>query len=85
MRREEAAAEQELPDMLDPPRILPDEQRFEMFNRPHHRQFPPGDARLADARNPLVGIDHHKQKVTPATPHRVAFDIGDFHENCSSC
>ena len=70
--------------MLNPPRILADEQGLEMFNRAHHRQFAAGDAGFADAGNAFVGIDDDKQKVTGATPHGVAFNIGDLHNVGSS-
>ena len=37
VRREETAPEEKLPDMLNPPRILADEQGLEMFNRAYYR------------------------------------------------
>ena len=79
LRREEAAAEEHLPDVLDPRRVLADQQRLEVLDRADHRQFAPGDARLADAVDALVGIDDDKQKIADAAPDGVAFDVGNLH------
>ncbi len=65
--------------MLNAHRVLADQQRFEVLNRPHDRQFAPGNASLTHTVNAFIGVYDDKQKVAKATPHRVAFNIGNLH------
>ena len=83
MRREKAAAEEKLPDMLNPPGIHADQQLFEVFDRPHNRQLTPRNARLTNARDPFIGIDNDKEKIALAAPNGVGLNIGNFHWFCS--
>ena len=57
---EEPAPKHQLPQVLGPHRVLALQHLVEMPNGPFHRQFAAGDASLANARDALVRVDHHK-------------------------
>ncbi len=79
--REKAPAVEGLPHMLNAPRVLTDEQRFEVFDGAHHSQFTARNAGFPDAINTLVGIDHYKQEVSLPTPYGIGFNICNLHVN----
>ena len=80
LRREEAAPEEHLPDVLDAERVLPDQQRLEMLDRADHGQLASGDPRLAHAIDALVGVHDHEQEIPMAAPNRISLDVGDLHD-----
>ncbi len=81
--REEAAAEEHLPDVFAVHGVLADEQRLEVLDRADHRQFAAGNAGLAHAVQPLVRVHHDKQEVAMPAPYRVALDVSDLHRSWS--
>jgi hypothetical protein len=85
LRREKAPAKQGLPDMLNAPRVLAEEQRFKVLDGAHHSQFTARNAGFPNAVYTLVGIDYHKQEVTMPTPNRVGFNIRYLYDSVTLC
>ena len=79
LRREKAAAEEQLPDVLDPKRVHALQQLGKLLDGPDHRQLAAGDARLAHAIDALVRIDDDKEEIFAPAPNGVGLDVGDFH------
>jgi hypothetical protein len=70
--RPERASDHLAPPVLDFCRVLPYEQLAEVVEDAQYAAPAPGQARLADARQPLVGADEHDEHgivVTSAHPH----------------
>ena len=73
--RPERAAHHLAPPVLDLARVLPDEQLGEVVEHAEHRAPLPGQARLADAREALVGADEdddHREPVVLGVALAVA-------------
>jgi hypothetical protein len=71
--RPEGAARHLAPPVLDPGRILADEQLGEMVEDAEHAATAAPEARLADSRQPLVGADENEDDrgvVASADAHR---------------
>ncbi len=69
-RRPERAADHLAPPVLDLARVLADEQLGEVVEDAEDAASLTGQARLADARQPLVGADEHDDhRVLVARPH----------------
>ena len=82
---EVGAAVQRLPEVLDPARVLADQEAREVLEHPLHRQLAAGDAALADAADPLVGLDLDDELVADADLDRIALDRGDLHALSRVC
>ena len=50
-----------------------------MLNRAGHRQFAAGNSALADAEDPVIGVDDDEKIVARAVPNGVGLNIGDSH------
>jgi hypothetical protein len=59
--RPECAANHLAPPVLDPRRVLPDQQVAEVVEDAEHAASATGEARLADPCQPLVGADEHDE------------------------
>ncbi len=57
-----------LPEMLDPQRIGPDQQRLQILQLAEHRIRLPAQRRLAQPGQPLVGLDQHEDVIPPPAP-----------------
>ena len=79
LRREEATAEEDLPDVLNPEGIHADQDIAKILHGADHGQFPTGDACFAYAVDPLIGVHHHKEEIPSATPDGVTLYVCDFH------
>ena len=76
----EVLAEHHLPEVLDPRRVLADDQLGEILDRPHDRARVPLERRLAPAVEAgLVGDDPHEHPVAHARVADVRLDGGDLH------
>ena len=73
------AAIHRLPDVLDPARILADQEAAEMLQHPLHGQLAAGDAAFADAGDPLVRLDLDDELVAMPDFDRIAAHPGDLH------
>ena len=76
----EAAAVEHLPVVLDPERVLADQEVGQFRDRWPRRVRAPLDDRLAPARDPLVGLDLEEQ---PARRDEVGLQRGDLHGTCN--
>ena len=79
LRREEAAAEEKLPDVLNTEGILPNQNVAEILHRADYGQFAAGDACFAHPVDPLICVHHHKEEIPSATPDGVTLYVCDFH------
>ncbi len=76
----EVLAEHHLPEVLDPRRILADDQVGEILDRPHDRPRVPLERRLAPAvQARLVGEHPDEDPVAHARIADVRLDRGDLH------
>src|SRR5690606_22240781 len=69
-----------LPQIFRPKRILPNQQRLEVFHRAHDRQFTPGNPAFTNAVNPLIGIHNDEGVISMARPDRITLNIGNLHD-----
>jgi hypothetical protein len=70
--RPEGAAHHLAPPVLDLPGVLPDQEVAEVVEDAEHATPAPTEARLADARQPLVGADEHDDD-------RIVVALADAH------
>jgi hypothetical protein len=77
------AALEGLPEVLDPPRLLADQELPEVVEHPVHGQLVAGDAPLAEPAEAGVGLQLDDVLVPKAHPHRESFDRRDLHPSHS--
>ena len=77
--REEATAEEYLPEVLDAGRVLPYQQRPRVRHEPDYRLLTRGQVGFAHPPDALVGVDGHEQPVAPVVEHGIGLDVGNLH------
>jgi hypothetical protein len=82
--REEGSPEEVLPDVLDARGILADEPGLEGLDRPGDGRLVRADARLPQADQAVIGLDHDHQPVTASIPERDRSNVRDLHDPSSS-
>src|SRR5207247_4950551 len=79
--REEAAAEEYLPEVLDAGRVLPDQQRPRVLHEADHRLLARRQVGFAHPPEARVGVDGHEQPVALLVEHRIRLDVGNLHNS----
>ena len=77
---EEVAAEHQLPEELDIRRILSQQVRSHVLDGANSCLLLPGDAELTHPVEAFVGLNLHKQEISPSRTEGKRPDIGDLHD-----
>ena len=77
--REEAAAEEELPDVFDTKGVLSDEDLLKVLECADHGLFAAGQAGLSHAVDTLVGVNDDEEKVTMTGPDGIGGNVSYLH------